>query len=57
MSIGYSYEYFRKEVRFWPGVPQPVDLPGHPRWLSSDWQLLGRESPQQFRKSRVVPSS
>lgn len=37
-SLGYSYEHFRKEVRFWPGVPQPVDLPGHPRWRASDWR-------------------
>ena len=37
-ELGYSYEYFRKEVRFWPGVPQPVNLPGHPRWNPEEWQ-------------------
>jgi hypothetical protein len=36
--LGYSYEHFRKEVRFWPGAPQPIDKPGHPRWISSDWE-------------------
>lgn len=35
--LGYSYEYFRKEVRFWPGVPQPISKPGHARWISTDW--------------------
>ena len=35
--LGYSYDYFRKEVRFWPGVPQPIDKPGRDRWLSSEW--------------------
>lgn len=37
-ELGYSYEYFRKEVRYWEGVPQPVNLPGHPRWLPEDWR-------------------
>ena len=37
-QLGYSYEHFRKEVRFWPGVPQPLPLPGYPRWSSSEWR-------------------
>lgn len=42
--LGYSYEHFRKEVRFWPGVPQPLDLPGNDRWDSEEWQ--------EWKKSR-----
>lgn len=36
-SIGYTYNYFMNTVRYWPGVPQPIDKPGHPRWVASDW--------------------
>lgn len=35
--LGYSYDYFRKEVRHWDGVPQPVNKPGRDRWISDDW--------------------
>lgn len=35
--LGYSYAYFMNTYRYQPGVPQPIDKPGHPRWRASDW--------------------
>jgi len=35
--LGCSVEHFRKAKRRQPGVPQPIDQPGHPRWLPNAW--------------------
>jgi hypothetical protein len=42
--LGYSYDHFRKEVRFWEGVPQPLKKPGHERWLSTAWIAWAEEN-------------
>lgn len=47
---GYSYDYFRKEVRHWDGVPKPLDLPGRERWLSEDWVEWARKNRNQPAK-------
>jgi len=48
--LGYSYDYFRKEVRYWPGVPQPVDKPGRDRWLASAWISWAQNSRKDYAK-------
>jgi hypothetical protein len=48
--LGYSYEHFRKEVRFWPGVPQPIDKPGRARWRSVDWYAWTENSRNSYAK-------
>jgi hypothetical protein len=35
--LGYSVDYFRKHVRYEPGVPKPIARPGRERWLAADW--------------------
>lgn len=42
-ALGYSYDYFSRVVRYWPGTPKPLDLPGHARWAAEDWQVWARE--------------
>ena len=42
--LGYSYDYFRKVVRYQGGVPQPIDRPGRERWLAEDWYEWARNS-------------
>ena len=34
-------------VRYWPGTPKPLDLPGHARWAAEDWQVWAREHARQ----------
>jgi hypothetical protein len=48
--LGYSYDYFRKEVRYWEGVPKPVEKPGRDRWLSSDWVEWAAKSRNSYAK-------
>lgn len=44
LFTGYSYDYFRKTVRYWEGVPQPIEKPGRERWLSTDWEAWAENS-------------
>ena len=41
-ALGYSYDYFRKEVRYWDGFPPPLAVPGRERWLPEDIQAYLR---------------
>jgi len=49
--LGYSYDHFRKEVRYWPGVPKPLDKPGRERWLSTDWLEWAQKSRPDHAKA------
>ena len=49
--LGYSYDYFRKEVRYWEGVPQPVEKPGRDRWLSTAWIAWAEKSRPNHAKA------
>ena len=42
--LDYSYDYFRKVIRYQEGVPQPLERPGRERWLSTDWEEWARKS-------------
>lgn len=42
--LGYSYDYFRKVIRYQDGVPQPLERPGRERWLSDDWVEWAKKS-------------
>ncbi len=44
--LGYSYDYFRKVIRYQEGVPQPLERPGRERWLSDDWINWAKKSRQ-----------
>ena len=35
-ALGYSYDYFRKEVRYWDAFPAPLNVPGRERWHPQD---------------------
>ena len=48
--LGYSYDYFRKEVRFWTGVPQPIEKPGRDRWIDEDWREWAENSRNNYAK-------
>ena len=49
--LGYSYDHFRKIVRYQDGVPQPLDRPGYPRWLASDWVEWAKQSRKDYAKA------
>lgn len=49
--LGYSYDYFRKEIRYQEGVPKPLDRPGRERWLSEDWIEWAKNSRNSYAKS------
>lgn len=42
--LGYSYDHFRKVIRYQAGVPQPLERPGRERWISDDWVEWARNS-------------
>lgn len=48
---GYSYDHFRKVIRWQDGVPQPLERPGRERWLSSDWEEWARNSRKDYAKA------
>ena len=48
--LGYSYDHFRKVIRYQDGVPQPLDRPGYPRWLSTDWIEWAQKSRASYAK-------
>lgn len=49
--LGYSYDYFRQDVRYWPGVPQPLKTPGRPRWVAQDWREWALNSRNRSAKA------
>ena len=49
--LGYSYDYFRKDVRYWPGVPQPIQKPGRERWIAEEWHAWAKESRKDYAKT------
>ena len=49
--LGYSYDYFRKVVRHWDGVPQPIDKPGRDGWDSEEWAEWVRNSRKDHAKA------
>ena len=51
--LGYSYDYFRKEIRHKGGVPQPVQGLGRDRWLSDDWIEWARKFSATSAKEEV----
>jgi len=51
--LGYSYDYFMNKYRYLPGVPKPIDKPGHPRWRSSEWAAWA-ENPATFTQKREI---
>jgi hypothetical protein len=49
--LGYSYDYFRKVIRYQEGVPQPLERPGRDRWLSTDWIAWAEKSRPNHAKA------
>jgi hypothetical protein len=49
--LGYSYDYFRKVIRYQEGVPQPLKRPGRDRWLSTDWIAWAEKSRPNHAKA------
>lgn len=49
--LGYSYDYFRKVIRYQEGVPQPLERPGRERWLSDDWIEWAKKSRSNHAKA------
>jgi hypothetical protein len=49
--LGYSYDHFRKVVRYQEGVPQPLNRPGRERWLAEDWHEWARNLRNSYAKS------
>lgn len=52
--LGYSYDHFRKVIRWQEGVPQPLERPGRERWLSEDWIAWARKITPQSRNEAVT---
>ena len=42
-ALGVSLDHFRRRVRWCEGVPQPLPMPGQPRWSREEWQRWARE--------------
>ena len=49
--LGYSYDYFRKVIRYQEGVPLPLERPGRERWLSDDWMEWAKKSRPNHAKA------
>ena len=49
--LGYSYDHFRKVIRYQEGVPQPLSRPGRERWMSEAWVEWAKKITPQSRKA------
>jgi hypothetical protein len=57
--LGYSYDHFRKVIRYQADAPKPLERPGRERWLSEDWieWARGRKPKEITRQLRNDPVS